>query len=287
MPTIYEPLYLEGQEPTEPAFSPLIIRDNSSAAWREFRILVDFYRRGAHYGPDQVGILSPKFGLKTKVAAEQFIAFCNSNTMADVCLINPFPQIAYYSYNVWMQGEINHPGLTERAQGLLTECGIGWDLSGVQRHDARVLCYSNFWVGSENFWERYVGGVLNKIALHIERNPDRAAVAAVMGDTWHTDAAPFLPFIVERLFSTFLSLESSISVAAYPLPDVASYCLTDYECEMVTSLAPIIDAADAIGSFAPELVRIQRLMCSLYVRYAREHFASHIHPHSGKTVSEG
>ncbi len=285
MTVIYEPLYREGQELTEFAFKPLVLADNSQSAWREFRILVDFYRSGRHRN-QRTGIFSPKFGMKTKVPAERFIEFCDSNASSDVCLINPFPQIAYYSYNVWMQGEINHPGLTERAQALLNECGIKWDLATIPRHSPRVLAYSNFWVGSEAFWERYVGGVLDRIALHIERNPDSAAVVAIMGDTWHTDVAPFLPFIIERLFSTFLSLESSVSVAAYQFPDVAAYCLTDYERELVTSIAPIIDAADASAEFPPDLIAIQRLMCSLYVRYAQEHFATKAHPHSGRTVDQ-
>ncbi|MFM0503978.1 hypothetical protein [Paraburkholderia caffeinilytica] len=283
MTRIFEPIYEGNPNLTEPLFEPLLLPDSAHAAWREFRILIDFYRRKAHLG-DRIGIFSPKFGLKAKVSAEQFLVFCESNASADVCLINPFPQIACYSYNVWMQGEINHPGLTGCAQALLDECGFGWDLSRVPRHDARVLCYSNFWVGSEAFWERYVGGVLNRIALHIERNPNSPAVTAVMGETWHTDAAPFLPFIIERLFSTFLSLEPTIRVAAYPLPDVSAYCLTDYERELVTGIAPIIDAADAASSFTPELMKIQHLLCNLYVRYAREHFSANAHPHSGRTV---
>ncbi|WP_434113407.1 hypothetical protein [Paraburkholderia caffeinilytica] len=283
MTTIYELMYMPGQELSEQTFSPMRMKDNSHAAWREFRAMIDFYRHGEHRGR-RSGIFSPKFGLKTKVPAGDFVAFCESNATADVCLINPFPQIAYYSYNVWMQGEINHPGLTERAQDLLNECGIRWDLARVPRHDARVLCYSNFWVGNEAFWERYVGAVLNRIALHIESNPHSTAVIAVMGETWHTDAAPFLPFIIERLFSTFLSLEPSIHVAVYPLPDVATYCLTDYERELVTGIAPIIDAADETSHFTPDLVKIQHLLCSLGVRYAREHFASNVHPHTGNTV---
>lgn len=262
---------------------PLRLRDNSHASWREVRILVDFYRRGDHLR-EASGIFSPKFGLKTKVSGEQFLQFIEERSGADVWIINPFPQIPYYSFNVWMQGEINHPGLTERAQALLYACGIDWDLSRAPRQTNAVLCYSNFWVGTPAFWEGYVGGVLEPIARFLESNPTAPAASAVMGDTWHTDAAPFLPFIVERLFSTYLSLNADVNVAAYSVGDVEAYCLTDYEKELVAGLRPIVDEADRLGRFSAELIEFQRLSCSLYVRYAREHFAAHAHPHSGKTV---
>ncbi|AEI76562.1 hypothetical protein CNE_1c12070 [Cupriavidus necator N-1] len=258
--------------------------DNSHAAWREVRILVDFYRRGDHRN-GSTGIFSPKFGLKTKVSGEQFLQFVREQRDADVWIINPFPTIAYYSYNVWMQGEINHPGLTERAQGLLDSCGIGWDLARVPRQTNAVLCYSNFWVGTSAFWEGYVGGVLDPIARYLEASPDTPVAKAVMGDTWHTDAAPFLPFIVERLFSTYLSLQPSVRIASYPIESILDYCLTDFERELVERMRPSVDAADRAGAFPKELAEMQGLLCSLYKRYAIEHFAVNAHPHSGKTVA--
>lgn len=283
MTRIFEPIYLKGQQLTEPLFRRLLLPDNSHAAWREVRILVDFYRRGDHKH-EACGIFSPKFGLKTKVSGERFLRFVEGRSDADVWIINPFPQIPYYSYNVWMQGEINHPGLTERAHALLDASGIEWNLAHVPRQTNAVLCYSNFWVGTPYFWEGYVGGVLDPIARFLELNPEAPAAKAVMGDTWHTDAAPFLPFIVERLFSTYLSMNSGINVAAYGLGDIDAYCLTDYEKELVAGLRPIVDEADRTGRFSAELIEFQRLSCSLYVKYAREHFAAHAHPHSGKTV---
>nr|WP_321893767.1 hypothetical protein [Burkholderia cenocepacia] len=285
MVMIYEPLYEQGQVLSEPAFHELRLADNSHAAWREFRILVDFWRRGDHRRKGKVGIFSPKFGLKTRVDASRFLTFVDRHGDVDVCLINPFPQIPYYSYNVWMQGEINHPGLTARSQALVDAVGLKWDLHAVPRHGHQVLCYSNFWVGTERFWDAYVGGVLDPLATFLERNSDDEAARAVMGDTWHSDAAPFLPFIVERLFSTFLSLCPELKVAAYQFDDVLPYCLTDYERELVDGMRPIVDAADASGQFPRDLIAMQDLACRLYVRYAREHFAANQHPHTGRTVS--
>ena len=276
---------MPGQELSEPAFSPLRLEDNSHSAWREFRILVDFYRDGKHVGKQKTGVFSPKFSLKTGISGSKFIGFADANVESDVCIINPFPQISYYSYNVWMQGEINHPGLTECALALLMACDIGWNLAAVPRHNVSNLCYSNFWAGTQALWEGYVGGVLDRIAEYLERESDSSAAKAVMGTTWHTDSAPFLPFIVERLFSTYLSLTPDLKIATYRFSDVLDFCLTDYERELVERMRPIIDAADERAVFSEDLVKIQETLCSLYVRYAREHFASNAHPHSGKTVN--
>jgi hypothetical protein len=285
MISIYEPLYAKGQELTEPAFKPLVLSDNSQADWREFRIMVDFYRRGDHRS-GMTGIFSPKFGLKTKIAASDFLEFCEKHPEAEVCLINPFPQIAFYSFNVWTQGEANHPGLTERAQNLLRAAGVDLDIPSLGRNSSKTLCYSNFWVGTPAFWNLYVGGVLEPIARFLETFPDSSISRSVMESTWHTDGAPFLPFIIERLFSSFLSSRPDISVAAFDLPDAAEYCLTDFERELTIGMRPIVDAADSLLVFPPELRHIQEMLCRLTVIHGRQHFESNVHPHTGRRVAK-
>lgn len=286
MTTIYEPLYQAGQELTEPAFVPLKLADNSQSSWREFRIMVDFYRSGGHRQEGLSGIFSPKFGLKSRLTGEAFIAFTHANSHADVCIVNPFPTMRYYSFNVWMQGEIAHPGLTACAQDSLRATGIDWDLSQTPRHNETNLCYSNFWVGTEQFWDEYVGGILDPIALYLERNPDADVSHALMSDTRHTDQAPFLPFVVERLFSTFLSMRPEIKVSAYPRDPVQEFgfCLTDFERDMIAHIRPTVDAADASGRFDQSLIDLMGLLCRLYQRYGTLHYAANKHPHSGKTV---
>lgn len=286
MTTIYEPLYQSGQELSEPAFVPLELHDNSQSTWREFRILIDFYRSRSYRKKGFCGIFSPKFGLKTKVSANDFLAFTHANSDADVCIVNPFPTMRYYSFNVWMQGEVAHPGITACAQDLLLASGIQWDLSRVPRHNHANLCYSNFWVGTEYFWEEYVGGILNPIAIYLEQNPDMEAAQALMTETRHTDRLPFLPFVIERLFSTFLSLRTDIKVAAYERTSSQEldFCLTDFERDMINHVRPAVDAADTTGRFSTDLVDLMALLCRLYERYGMLYYAANKHPHSDKTV---
>ena len=60
---IYEPIYREGQQLSQPLFRPLPIA-NDRPDWRELQIFVDMYRAGLHRQQALTGMLSPKFELK-------------------------------------------------------------------------------------------------------------------------------------------------------------------------------------------------------------------------------
>lgn len=247
MIAIYEPLYKPGQSLNEPAFHPLATENGTHAEWREFYILVDMYRRGLHRQQLFTRLMSPKFRLKTGITGFQFLDFVSTNSDADVCFVNAFAQLAYISFNVWMQGEAAHPGLTLRAQELLDASGIDLKIADVPRHGPAVLCYCNFWVGTEQFWDEYVGGILKPIAEFVERNPDHPTTQSVLEPTQHTDPTPFLPFIVERLFSSFLSDPSRVITSkGYPL-DPPQSCFNDFEKNIVANRKEEIDAAESPG----------------------------------------
>ncbi len=282
---IYEPLYQEGQSLAEPEFIPLAL-SNDHADWRELRFIVDFYRASKHRQADMSGIFSPKFRLKTNITGAEWIAFINQHQSAALCFCNPFPTLHYYSYNVWMQGEIAHPGLTALAQELLNAVELNWDLSQVPRHNQSNLCYANFWVGSEQFWEAYVGGVLNPIATFIEQNSAHPLVASILKPTYHTDAASFLPFIIERLFSTYLSLNDQFECVSYDLLDknTSQRPDTEFDQTMLAYLAPKVAAADASGDFSEALIELQSTFCHLSKLYSDVHFQYNVHPHVNKVV---
>jgi hypothetical protein len=284
---MYEPLYLSGQQLSSDAFLPLQIPDNRAAAWREFRMLVDMYRSGLYRQHEATGLFSPKFALKSLISAEQFTGFVDQQPACDVWFINPFPQLAYWSFNVWMQGEHAHPGLTEAAQALLDAAGIGWQLDEVPRQGNGTLSYCNFWVGTPAFWHAYVGGVLVPIADFLERQPDHPVARAVMLDTTHTDPAPFLPFIIERLFSTYLSLNADCKVASWSIPyeKVADYCIDDFERLIVRNMRPLIDQADACGEFDSRLKQQMDFMCAIWQQHFFDVYTQKPHPHTGKLIS--
>jgi hypothetical protein len=284
MIAIYEPLYLPGQRLVEPAFLPLRLPDNSRASWREFGIIVDMYRRGMHRDQALTGLLSPKFGTKTGITGSQFIAFIEANPGADVYFINPYPQLAYLTYNVWTQGESAHSGLVGRAQALLDGCGIRWDLEQAPRQGPDATCYCNYWVGTEKFWDDYVGGVLIPIARLLETEPESDAARGVMANTQHLRPTPFLPFIIERLFSTYLSLRNP-SARPYRIDPVA-HCANDFERDIVMFVKDRVTRADREGDFPPDLKQWMRFLRRLRRRFAIEHHSRHPYHDTGYLIPQ-
>ena len=156
MIAIYEPIYRAGQMLQEPAFLPLPI-ENTRPGWREFAIIIDMYRKGMHRQQALTGLFSPKFRQKAKMSGADFIRHVEANPGAEIYILNATAHLPYVSYNVWMEGEWHHPGMTERAQALLDACDIGWRLDETPRQPPERVCYANFWAGAEKFWDDFVG----------------------------------------------------------------------------------------------------------------------------------
>lgn len=283
---IFEPIYKENQVLSESDFFPLVRKNNIRPEWREFQILIDIYRQKKYLESDFVGVFSPKFNLKCKIKASQFIDFISANPNKDVYFINPFPQIPYWSFNVWMQGECAHPGLCSIAQKLFDICNINLRIDNVPRHGPDILLYSNFWVGSPKFWEIYVGGWLSPIAEFLENNPNHPVARAVMEQTTHTDPAPFLPFIIERLFSTFLSFNKELDFISYEIEEdrIPLYCTTNYEKLLYERMRDQINKADLNNKFSEPLISKMKLLTVLCQQHCNDFFAISAHPHSGKAI---
>ena len=279
MIAIYEPIYLPGQTLSDPAFRPLRLEANYPE-WREFRIIVDMYRRGMHRLQRFTGLMSPKFGAKTGISGKLFIDFIGDNADADVCFINPFAYLSYISFNVWTQGEVYHPGLKKRAQDLLDSSRVDLEIENVARHGPQVLCYCNFWVGTERFWDDYVGGILLPIAEFLETHPESAIARAVFEQKTPPDFVAFLPYIVERLFSSYLSRRGSTLICRdYPMDPVES-CLTDFERRAVMEIRDEIDAADLVDNFPDELRAKMDTLCKSWRNFTDAYYADRPHPHN-------
>ncbi|SIT36290.1 conserved hypothetical protein [Paraburkholderia ribeironis] len=285
---VFEPIYSPDQTLNCAEFLPLVRADNSRPEWREFKILIDMYRNGDHLRHDFTGLFSPKFTLKSKISGAAFLDFVQRHSDSDICFINPFPQLAYWSYNVWMQGEHAHPGLMQAAQALLDASGVSVTIRDTPRHGPKSLAYCNFWVGSQRFWDEYVGRTLLPIADFLEANPSHDAALAVMTDTMHTDPAPFLPFIVERLFSTYISLHPELPCSAYAFgaQEVHDYCINDYEKLLLDRMRAKIDEADASTVFDAALVDQMDLVCALWQKHFFDFYATRPHPHTGQPVHQ-
>ncbi|WP_424105206.1 hypothetical protein [Paraburkholderia sp.] len=131
-----------------------------------------------------------------------------------------------------------------------------------------------------------MGKVLVPIATFLETQSTSEAARGVLEPTVHSDDAPFLPFIAERLFSTYLSLTPGLKIAAYPIEgdNVLDYCVSDFEKDIVRYMKEPIDAADRQSPFPADRIALMDLLCTLSQKYVRAHFSFNPHPHTGQPI---
>jgi hypothetical protein len=264
---IYQIYFLPEQRAgLDPAFEPFDWTANPDPRLKEIAIFRDLHARGLHQSAEVVGAMSPKFGIKTRMSGRAFVDFIAANPGHDVYFVNPFPQIAYYTYNLWEQGETSHPGLTERAQRLLDHCGVDIRIDGFPRTANDRLLFCNYWAGTPAFWDRYMA-FINRLhdAIMLEMTDgDRARYFEF---TRHDQPTEFYPFIFERMFTTYLVLHPEIRALAYrhSPEEVTRCCIQKYEDVVYQAMREEVDRWDREGVFTEERRQILRDLRDLIV----------------------
>ncbi|GAA6140415.1 hypothetical protein [Hydrogenophaga sp. 5NK40-0174] len=277
---LFEPRWSPRQRPSQAPLTTLDVAHVSCPNWREFRLLVHIYRERLFAPAGKTGLLSRKFELKSRVTPEAFAAFAEAQEDADVCMVNAFPMVPYLAHDVWMHAEGYHPGIVERAQDLLDAAELDFQLAHSPRHTPALTCMCNFWVGTPEVWEAFVGGVLDPMARYLEAHPNSTVSQRVLETADYLNPVPYLPFIAERMFTTFLATTPGLKLATYPLAPLAAedYCMTDFTRTAVRGLRPAVDAADNEGHYPASLKDQQRLVCQLAGIFHQTYYATHPHP---------
>jgi len=281
---IYEPQYLKKSKISNQGAIPYYF-DNIHPEWREFYLITEIFKSENLTDSSYAGVISPKFNSKSKITIQEFQNFMNLNSDFDVCFINPFPQTSYFYFNIWDQGEAFHPGITSLAQRLLKEVGIPWRLDEVGRTGHAVLSYCNYWVGNERFWKKYVGNVLYPIRIFIENHVDAKLIQDLFVPTVHSDRSSMFPFIIERLFTTFLYFSQEIKYIHYPSENLVDiYCLNEIERKIVSYVKPVIDQMDGDISFNATVRALMKGLGFSLQQFTLEYYSRRPYPFTGKSI---
>ena len=249
---IYQNMYRDGQE-LDADFVAADGRRNANTHYRELGLFLRTYHTGLHLSADYTGIVSPKFTEKTGKTGREFIDFIETNPGFDVYFINPYPQNAYHTFNVWEHGDLWHPGLTSLADNLFARAHIDFKPSRMGRNDASTLLYSNYWAGNERFWDIFMD--LNiKLMNALESLPATDRDAYYKIDLEYPDPVPVLTFIFERVFSTLLLMDRRIRALGYPFTRTELFQLASQSREdlcIVAAFKDLVDAIDARGNYGP------------------------------------
>lgn len=209
---VHQIYYDPSQRPfLDPAFVPLDNTRNERPEWCEYHVFRTQYLAGTCAPGQLTGFISWKFRQKTRMTGAQFIRFIRRNPGHDVYCINPYPKSNSIFRNVWAQGEHFHPGLRELARRCFDAAGIELPLDG--EHGDAIICYCNYWVATRAFWDLYMG-YAERLFDAIEHRLDPDTKARLFSRARYDGNASFLPFVIERLFTTVLAKNADVTVAS-------------------------------------------------------------------------
>lgn len=210
---IHQIYFQRGQlKAIDPAFVPYDNSKSSNPDYREFYVFRKEYKAQRLAPEEYSGYVSWKFGSKTGLSGQQFIEFCKSNPGFDVYFINPFPLFVALG-NVWECGEKFHPGLRALTRLILNNLRYNVDLDRVP-NSLRLNAYCNFWAGNRKFWDAYMEFCL-PIVDHIETRLDPQQKKKLFSKAGKSSRASYFAYIMERMFTTFLSMHPEIKCLGY------------------------------------------------------------------------
>lgn len=214
---IYQAYYKEEQKKfLNVEFTPFNNCSNKRPDLMEYYIFNVGYKKALAERLTHWGFISWKWEGKCKIKPQQFINFIEQNPNQDVYIMNWAPYSEAVTLNSWIQGEYYVPGLIDIANKCLQK--INHQISPVQSFvmDSKTFCYSSYFVGSRKFWSEYLV-FLKKFRNTMDNDPElKSLIDQKVLYSGHKNYS-FFPFLVERLFSTFLLMnENKYSILNYP-----------------------------------------------------------------------
>lgn len=181
---------------------------------REYQVFLDNHETVAD---GYTGYVSWKFNSKTGLAGEQVVNMINTSVeRPDVYFINCGPRSIS---NVWRQGEKQHPGIVELTQSIFDSLAdsderYGLDIHNMY-HDKSKTAFCNFWIGNKTFWKKYIN-FTTPIYNYIQQSLTESQKNFMKQRACKGINSNYFPFIMERLFTTLLHVDDSITYRNVP-----------------------------------------------------------------------
>lgn len=188
--------------------APLTAFDNTSnerPELREFHSFVKANETGATRNLDAWGFLGPRWETKLKYGVNEMCDAVEENPNNDVWIFNHARIVNALTYNVWEQGEMFHRGLIK----------VGKETLKLADYDANAIltfmkedttCYCSYFVARKQFWHDYIQFLTNIINA-LDRLPnDIKEIYESSANYSRDNTLNMFPFLIERMFSTYLIL---------------------------------------------------------------------------------
>lgn len=174
------------------------------------------------------GLVSWKFQYKCIITPEQFMDFASQKLAAgyDCAFINPMIADEALYYTVWEQGiDCGTQGLDKITEFLSNR--FGSRINSWMRKSAFSFC--NYFIATPKFWDSYFAFVDNVIQQLEEEAVKQTEIGIIYnGPAVHGISSQPLctikPFIIERLFSSFIAESSSCAAYEFPVEHYRAKC---------------------------------------------------------------
>lgn len=215
---IFQPYYKEHQLQVlcYKYFTPYNNLKNDRPELREYHIFKEAIATGKTADLDAWGFFSWSWEEKTRTNPKDFVDWMNANPGNDVYLINHGRVQEALSLNIWEQGEWFHPKIAEATQSILATMGYNINLLATPMTRNNYCFCSNF-IATKEFWKDYLEFVDEFIMALEDCDPKTKIIVKGNANYTKDSSLDYFPFIIERLFSTYLLLnEKKYKVAAFP-----------------------------------------------------------------------
>jgi hypothetical protein len=204
-----------------PKATPYSAQNNTGKDQREYELLKQIWFEESKASDDSWGLISWKFQHKSLISVDEFIDFSTEKLKSgfDCAFINPMIGNEALYYNVWEQGiDGGHTGL-DKIFTFLSK-SIGPQVTGPMGLDNFALC--NYFVATPRFWNAYfnfVDGAVSLLETEVLRRSEVGVAFSSNANYGRDPLVTMRPFVIERLFSSFLAQNTAINCAPFPYQD--------------------------------------------------------------------
>lgn len=199
----------------DPLLTPFDNTKNEQPELREYHNFHRLFEEGHTKDLDLWGAFGPRWGGKLRYSAQEIFDTIEHNPGHDVYIFNHARIVNALTYNVWDQGELFHKGITKVARHALDAAGYDPNLTNAMMTNLDT-CYCSYFIATNAFWKDYLD-FLDMIKKRLENLPDDLAEIYYGSANYSRDASlNMFPFIVERMFSTYLQHRQDLKVLSKP-----------------------------------------------------------------------
>jgi hypothetical protein len=207
--------FIGGQQRSwvSPNTIPFDAQANTGKNQREYELLKVIWSEQSPVHQEPWGLISWKFQHKSLISPDEFMTFSKIqfDSGADCVFINPMIGNEAIYFNVWEQGsDVGHKGL-DKIRAFLSQ-NMGPDISGPMGSDCFAFC--NYFIANDRFWKSYfefVEEVLSSLDAEATKNSEVGLIYAGSASYARDSEATMRPFIIERLFSSFIANSPSLN----------------------------------------------------------------------------